>query len=265
MVFLAKAAVAVIIAVGAGGAQAATTHVFNLGIAGDDLVGSTDNSISILSDAGLTGTFTGRFIEGRSYDGGPVPGAEVDGSFGNATTLQRFNNGVGVCDTVGVCIPYGEERHSVDNDESRYEFVEMAFSDAEGLVDVQLQSLTFGWIGEWTVYDDVPVGYEGTTGAFEIVLDSLDDGSIGPGDELGLADVVTATFDLFNSRGTFDLSGIDLFDSVFGVIAGDGGSWKLLAVTVESSENGIPPIPLPGAFWLLAAGIGGLAAMKRRM
>ena len=153
------------------------------------------------------------------------------------------------------------------------DFVEMAFSVGGRAAEVTLSSLTFGWIGEWTV-QGFDLGVDGSNGAFEVILDSLDGAGevgIGVGDELAAMGVAIPNLEQRRSRGTVDLSAQDLIDSIFGVKAGALGSWKLLSVAVTydepSVEGGplvIPEVPLPTGIWLLLSGVGGLLWLRPR-
>jgi hypothetical protein len=61
-------------------------------------------------------------------------------------------------------------------------------------------------------------------------------------------------------EGTFDML-------LAGLIAGGSGTGAALSnfnVAGVFVDNGPAPVPLPAAGWLLAAGIGGLAALRRR-
>ena len=241
--------------------QAATTHVFDLSRSGPAATETTANSVELEAN-GLTGLFTGFYVDGMTLDGSNI----VDGgTFTAAEEVTRHNNGLGVCREANC---FGtDEPHSVDGSEASIEdYVQMAFSIGGDLVDVTLTALTFGWIGEWDV-QGIPVGNEATDGSFEILVETMLDGAIGLGDELVFDGVVTPNLDTFNSRGSFSLVGEDLFGSIFGIKAGDTGSWKLLSVTVEYETPPPPPppppIPLPGAFWLMLAGLGGLAGLRR--
>ena len=129
----------------------------------------------------------------------------------------------------------------------------MAFFAEGSAVDVTLTSLTFGWIGD--VYGD----YKETTGAFEIIISAIDGSMIAIGDILAFAGTATITEAGDGGRGIFDIP--DLTDDVFGIKAGSGGSWKLMAATVDFH---VPEIPLPAAGWLMLAGIGSLVVARRR-
>ncbi|MXQ07683.1 hypothetical protein GQ651_07475 [Alphaproteobacteria bacterium GH1-50] len=228
--------------------------------AGDPGTFLNDYTLSI-TDGGLTGIFGGGYVTGLSYDGSDT----VDGgTFQDADRLRRFNNGLGVCN-VGEC--YSEDPvHSVDGASSNTrDYVELSFYSGGELVDVTLTALTFGWIGEWT-WGGHDLGFEDTDGSFEILLDTMTGGDIGLGDQLAFSGTVTANLDSYLSRGSFNLADENLFDSVFGIMAGDMASWKLLAVTVDFTPPPPPPppeIPLPGAIWLMLGALGGLAGLRR--
>ncbi len=272
------AGAALLVVLGTGTVQAATTHVFDLSRSGDDAVSSSPNSFALDSDVPaegggvLTGTFTGRFSDGLALG---TANSITGGSFGDAIELDRFFNGAGVCRT-GDCTSSRKgvgEPHTADGvTEDIGDIVEMAFTVEDTLVDVTLTRLVFGWIGEWT-WNGTELGFADTDGAFEVILDTLDadgDLGIGVGDTLAVSDTVTPNIETRRSRGFFDLTGETLIDSIFGVKAGDGGSWKLLTVTVEFDGGSGPPIadsppevPLPAAFWLLLSGIGGTFLIAR--
>lgn len=205
----------------------------------------------VITQGDLTGTFTGLYIEDAGYSDGALTGTAIH----DANSVARNYTGLGVCND-GPCYtddPY----HTVDGaSPNLHDMVQMAFSDVDGLVDVTLVSLTFGWVG------DFRYGYSGTNGSFEIILDDAGFSGIDFGDSLmfsGLAD--DNIIEAYRSIGLYDLSGISgLTGSVFGVKAGDMGSWKLKSVVVDWT---VPEVPLPAAGWLLLAGLGGLAAIRR--
>lgn len=259
---------AMVCALGAGSAHAATTHVFDLSTATRE-ADNTFSFDSVVGDETLTGVFTGGYVIGASVD---VDDELVAGSFSSDVYVGLYNNGLGVCRAgEGACATTHSgagEPHTVDGaTDGTSDFIEMAFYLGDTLVDVTLQSLTFGWIGEWEYQNSGQwLGFDDTTGAFEIIVDTLDGGGdlgIGLGDFLALSDTVDANLDEDLSRGLYDLSGLNLVDSIFGVTAGDSGSWKLLSATVSFSAPP-PEIPLPAAFWLLLGGVGGLMALKRQ-
>ena len=298
----AVAALVCILAVGS--AHAATTHVFDLTKSGDAAVESTDNSFTLESDTltesgeVLSVTFTAGYAEDLSVED---DGTISDGSFSEAEEIERHNNGAGVCRDVECTESYDAEGepHTVDGvEDGTHDYIEMAFYVDDTLVDVTLTELTFGWIGEWT-WNGEELGVEGTNGSFEIIADTNDDGSdagIGVGDtvvysaqqDLGFyaeatnwmmgigGEVAEPNIDVRQSRGSVDLTDEELVDSVFGIKAGDDGSWKLLGVTVEYDETTSPtptsgtptppppPIPLPAGFWLMLSGLGGLGWLRRQ-
>jgi hypothetical protein len=60
---------------------------------------------------------------------------------------------------------------------------------------------------------------------------------------------------------TFESGGLDLFDDK-GKLDKDQGNARF--DTLALSYDDMPPVPLPAAGWMLIAGIGGLAALRRR-
>ena len=89
----------------------------------------------------------------------------------------------------------------------------------------------------------------------------------------GCADRVTATLNLEKSE-TFTIGGVEYVFNVTGFRV--GGSQFTEFWTKENAENhailqgtftaveNINPIPLPAAGWMLIAGLGGMAAMRKR-
>ncbi len=220
-----------------------------------------DNTLAITetgTNGDLTGTFTGMYVEGASVAGGVLSGTSIN----EAHSVQRYNNGLGVCN-IGACkTPGGDAFHTVDGaaiNGTRTDFVEMAFFADGDVVDVTLNSLTFGWIG--SIYNQYP----GTTGAFEILISDLSDSMIGLGDILAYAGLAKINIAGDGGRGLFTLPDLAAFtDNIFGIKAGAGGSWKLMAATVDFDLPEVPEIPLPAAGWLLIGGLGGLVALRRR-
>jgi len=232
----------------------AATYEFNLQRtdAGGDAGVLSGNSLTI-DQGDLTGTFTGYYADSPAYTGSTLSGGAVN----EAHEVERFYNGLGVCN-VGPCYT-ADPLHTVDGTSengARRDFVEMGFSSGGSEVEVTLTSLVFGWVG------DFQYGYNGTNGAFDIVLDVLGVDGIGLGDILAFSgDATDGDVQPGWSTYAYDLLGEGLFDSVFGVMAGENGSWKLKSVVVDYT---VPLIPLPAAIWLMLGGLGGLAAMRRR-
>lgn len=227
---------------------------------GDDgtISGQTLTVVQSSDGVDLTGTFTGKYIENAGSAGGLLTGTTIE----NADSILRHNNGLGVCN-VGACFhSEGDQFHTVDGATDgglRTDFVEMAFFAEGSAVDVTLTSLTFGWIG--SVYND----YQNTTGAFDILISDVSETMISLGDILTYSGVATINIAGIGGRGLFDLSGIaSLTDNLFGIKAGAGGSWKLMAATVDYTVPDVPEIPLPAAGWLLIGGVGALVALRRR-
>ena len=210
------------------------------------------NSLTI-DQGDLNGTFTGVYIDNPSYDGNELDGGTVN----DAHEVVRFYNGLGVCN-VGPCYT-NDPLHTVDGTSlngARHDMVEMAFTSGGSEVDVTLTGLVFGWVG------DFQYGYDGTNGSFDILVDVMGMDGIGLGDILAFSGDATDGDVLPGwSIYSYDLSGEGLFDSVFGVMAGMNGSWKLKSVVVDYT---VPEIPLPAGIWLMIGGLGGMAALRRR-
>lgn len=252
----------VLITLAATSASAAT-YTFDLQSIGSyqgdgDVGGLVGNVLTIdqMGDSGsLTGTFTGKYIVDPSYSG-----TTLSGDVQAADSVVRYNNGLGVCN-VGPCEAGSDEYHTVDGASSNEDgpitdFVEMAFFSGTDAVDVTLQSLIFGWVGD--VYDDYP----GTNGLFEILVSDLSETIIDAGALLAYSGEAVAEGGSLGGLDTVLLPELAaLTDNLFGIKAGIGGSWKLMAATVDYS---IPAIPLPAAGWLMLAGIGSIVAMRRK-
>ncbi|NNJ68054.1 MAG: VPLPA-CTERM sorting domain-containing protein, partial [Boseongicola sp.] len=205
----------------------------------------------------LTASFTGKYVVNPDYgtDG------TLSGVVENAHSVQRHNNGLGVCN-VGSCETGEDPYHTVDGASAPdgrqiTDFVEIAFfTGIDDPVDVTLTSLTFGWVGD--IYDV----YSGTNGMYEILVSELSDALIGAGASLVFEGTATATPNIIGGLDVEVLPDLAAFtDNLFGIKAGIGGSWKLKSATVEYS---VPEIPLPAAGWLMIAGIGSIAALRRK-
>ena len=251
-----------LIAAAATSASAAT-YTFDLqkdgSYHGDGDAGTLVGNVLTIDQTGdsgtLTGTFTGKYIVDPTYSGTTLSGDVYD-----ANSVQRHNNGLGVCN-VGACDPRGDAYHTVDGASSNEDgpitdFVEIAFSSGIEAVDVTLTSLTFGWIGD--IYND----YVGTNGLFEVLVTDLSEFMIDTGATLADSGTITANLGIDGGLNSYILPDLPLLtDNLFGIKAGIGGSWKLMAVTVDYS---VPEVPLPAAGWLMIAGLGSIVAMRRK-
>ncbi|WP_308915949.1 VWA domain-containing protein [Jannaschia sp. LMIT008] len=77
----------------------------------------------------------------------------------------------------------------------------------------------------------------------------------------------SATNLTFNAFGGFSLPQFEIAegDNVFSVVASfDGGQMLTASLTLVGVRDGTPVIPLPAAAWLLLAGLGSLAVLRRR-
>ena len=63
-----------------------------------------------------------------------------------------------------------------------------------------------------------------------------------------------------SESGFFGFEGLDLASNIIGVSGNQGGT----AAFTAGSAGGPSQVPLPAAGWLLIAGLGGMAALKRR-
>ena len=262
--FCRKTLVASVISILAATSVSAATYTFDLQNLNSDNPtpgdpGTLTGNELVIEQSGLTGTFTGFYIDNAVYTGDTLTG----GTISPAHSVERWYNGLGVCND-GAC--YGDDPlHTVDGvTENRTDYVQMAFSDESGAVDVTLKSLVFGWIG------DFRYGYEGTNGSFEILLDDFGLDGIGLGDSRVFSGIATPSLNFTLGRGLYDLAAASgLFGDTFAIKAGELGSWKLLSVVVDWTAAPPPPpppppIPLPAAGWLLLGGLAGLAALRRR-
>ena len=205
----------------------------------------------------LTGTFTGRFLIGASYDDGELTFSGID----EATSVRRWYNGLGAC-SGGECFDsLGDPVHTVDGlgeNRDRSEFIEMSFFSGATAVDVALQSLRFGYVADYGgVYSDA-------NGAFEIIVDSFKNDGINLSDMLAFSGDASDIW-LVRGSGLYDLGQVEGLMGkeyhTYGVKAGPGGSWKLLSASVDFEPTTV--VPLPAAAWLLLGGLGGLAALRR--
>jgi hypothetical protein len=221
-------------------------------------------SVTETGDSGsLTATFTGKYIVDPTYSTDGV----LSGTVNDAYSIERHHNGLGVCN-VGSCASGADAFHTVDgaselNSDPITDFVEMAFFVGSDSVDVTLKSLTFGWIGD--IYADLYVAdhiYPGTNGLFEILVTDLLGVISGDDAVLAFSGLATATPGITGGLDAEILPGLAaLTDNLFGIKASIGGSWKLMAATVDYT---VPEIPLPAAGWLMLAGIGSVVALRRK-
>lgn len=251
-----------LVALSAAGASAAS-YTFDLQKLGSyhgsgDSGSLVGNVLEISQDGAegtLTGEFTGKYITGAGYSSDTLTGDNVF----DADRIERHHNGLGVCNIGNCDVSGGDQFHTVDaatNSGETADFVEVSFFQDNAAVDVTLTALTFGWIG--SVYNDYP----GTTGAFEVLVSDLSETDIGLGSLLTYSGIATINQPGIGGVGVSPLPELaDLTDNLFGIKAGAGGSWKLLAVTVDF--DGVPEIPLPAAGWLLLGGLGSIAALRR--
>lgn len=175
----------------------------------------------------------------------------------------------------------------------------LAFGD--GATEATLTAFALDLLGDLTLISTVPTLISGVTtaldtlltnetfsgisnggggaGAFGFVLsndNNLEGGSAGDGMEAGENAIVSLLFGTaMTALETYDaylaalfatdptVNAALRFQRVDGDDGYDGaGSDKLLFV--PPSEPDMPPVPLPAAGWMLLAGLGGIAALRRR-
>ena len=196
---------------------------------GDPGLISTDpaNQLTI-TQGDLTGTFTGYVVDNPLYGAGDLLQGSV---IATAFEIERHYNGLGIYAVEPCFSKDGDPLHTVDGTSDR-ELVEMAFTSGATVVDVTLINLTFGWIGDFATY-----AYGGTNGTFDLLVETFVDGSIGFDDLRLLKGEATPNLGGNTGRGEVDLTTLISeglrTNSLFGVMAGENGSWKLLLATVD--------------------------------
>jgi PEP-CTERM motif-containing protein len=216
------------------GAAAAAPITFTSG-------GLVGNSVSASQTVdGLTLTMTaGSFVDGFNFpsssvqqdnDGNNVSGYVVgnNNTYAADPRLNRTGSGIGVNNQAGT-----DDSNTVDGS-NWDDFLQLAFSKNVQMVSVEFGSFNAGFPG----YDD-----------FRIMYDLSGNGALGAGD------FVTFSED-DNPFSSFPV----VSDDVFGFLAtGANDDWRWKSITVEVSA-----VPLPASSLMLLAGVGGLAAMRRR-
>ncbi|MEM9394486.1 MAG: VPLPA-CTERM sorting domain-containing protein [Pseudomonadota bacterium] len=196
---------------------------------------------NILGVAAATFLIAGAASAATTYceSGGPGPDNPIDGPFGNIAgginfdqcnfQFNDFNATGPTVDIVGHTLVFG------------------SITDQPGTNGLYQDGWTFEYLGDPSEYNVtfrwVDVG-TGNNGNFDgsLLLNDVD------------------VLDVNGGSGEFTFwarSGMDSF--VLDAADPDGTSRENLRWSVEVS-----PVPLPAAGWLLLAGVGGLAAMKRK-
>lgn len=128
--------------------------------------------------------------------------------------------------------------------------------DGAGIAEFDIDiGETFG--GDYTIFNPM-VGYD-----YALALK----GGSGQGSNFFAAYLLSAADIAANLTGT-DLVGMFSMDAFTGLTGGGSGTPALSNAVLFKRQSGggtnPTPVPLPAAGWLLIAGLGGLAAMKRR-
>lgn len=179
-------------------------------------------------------------VEARNYTGaGNLTGADP-----YLASWSGSAGGIGICnpgtdDKKASSAGCYKDEHTVDGEGPN----EVAIFDFGSLV-VQLTSITFAYSDKWDLYDVFLYG-NGT-------------GSAPTGSDTGNK-ITTSWTEKTRTVSDFLIGP----GSIFGIgIGNEAGDVKIQALHFDV----VPPnvIPLPAAGWLLLAGVGGMAAMKRR-
>ena len=151
-------------------------------------------------------------------------------------TLGRYSNGLGVTSS-------GNDRHYVDGAGSHNDVVRFSFSQV-----VRIISVTFAYADSG---DSFSFGYQGSSGYQHLTNAQPFNATNTSWNYAANPDEATYTF-----GGTY-------WSSIFGIGAVDSRSeYKIAGMTVETVDPSV--VPLPAAGWALLAGVGALAAVKRR-
>lgn len=222
-------AVAAAMATAASSASAAE-YSFDLAKDGDVAVWDGTSSFSI-TEGDMTATFTaGAFKDPNVVDDEIVSTSLVGG------TIGRYYSGAGVYHNDN------DGQHTVDGISSNnnyFDYISISFSYMGELVDVALQSLSFGYVKDGS--------------SFALIGDLSGDGAIGVGDSIIREGAALAPYTFGDAPE----------GSLFAVAATGGSSFKLHHVVFDYTPP-VNEVPLPAAGWMLLAGVGGIFAAKRR-
>jgi len=190
-------------------------------------------SLAVMADEASAATFQGTFdVNFNSSDPGLVVQVVPDSGY-----FGPFNLDVGESKKFHIFNIWTNET-AINRDDKKEKPISVAFDFSSPLTSGTLSGSTVGKV-DWCIWKACAIQY----------------GKLDWDDPLHLT---------FGPGGTGELS-VSLSDAIFnkglfGTKPGEHWGAKVYATVTYKVE----PIPLPAAGWMLLAGVGGLAAMKRR-
>ena len=236
-------------------ATAGTIAVFDLNVSWEDAdpaYPTEEERLAMRTEIELTqGSLTATFRAGTVVDvrGTNTPEDAADGQiFGSAGSftegdfsgdpdsiwtprIGQYPGGAGIFNS------RLDNSHTVDGS-GFDDYVEVSFNRVVNVISVM-----FGFVSSTPGEDDV-----------RLLLDTDGNGRISVGDSYSARTDILPNNNPFSIGLETDFFALGAFDS--------NDSWKLRSVTVEYDEP--PAVPLPAAGWMLIAGLGGMAALRRR-
>ena len=222
------AALGVATALSTGGQAAAGTYYEWIDLRGDRGLQGLGVPLTYSGPGGLSLGITGHILN-------------EDGSIGNARQVGEYRNGIGVT-------TFHDSTHEIDSEDAVDEVAKFAFNFAVTLLAVKFQ-------------------YEDDNDDFSFSF--LDGDGVLQNFYGNLAITDTGTFGeyTFSQVWTSSMFGIGAADRTcrhgqYTWSCDNHDNFKIAKIKVKYEEP--PAVPLPAAGWMLLAGLGGIAAMKRR-